>query len=264
MRPGSPTATGPPQWTVVGGFAVLLAGVALGHEDLTAASLLLAATDGETTGSDRTTTRILAWIAVGAAAGGALAWLVAGAVDLPIGTDAVLGLGVALGGGFGTVGRLLTAEDVEPEPETVTVDADDVETGTDAAETALPTGDDLFETHPDPVLYFTETEGGVVVRAVNPAFEETFGISTATAGDTPLSDALMTADRRAELADRAAREPTDRTVTCETVDGDARFRLRSVHLAGDHVHGYLLFTPGESSGPDGATGADTGPDGPAE
>lgn len=198
-----------------------------------------ASADGPS-GSSATTSRLLAWIAAGAVGGGAIAWLVATIGNLSVATQALLGLGVSLGGGVSVVGHLLTTEDVESDPETVTVPTDDE---TESADSPLPTGDDLFETHPDPVLYFAEMGDTPAVRAVNPAFEAAFGISTETAGDAPLSDALMTADRRQELAERAVREPIDRTVTCETVDGQRSVRLRSVLLDGQWTHGYVLFTP---------------------
>lgn len=178
----------------------------------------------------------LAWILAGSALGGAIAWIGADAAAVGLSTRVAGGLGAAVGGGLGGASSLLRVDETEPDgDEEVTVSAAD--SGADA-----PAVDDLFESHVDPVLYYSGEDGQLFVRAVNPAFEERFGASAPTLSETPLAGALGT-DDAGEIVERLADgDAVDRTVACETVDGPATYRIRSVHLPGDRPQGYLQFT----------------------
>jgi len=176
---------------------------------------------------------VVGWIAAGAAVLAGLAVAAQTAFDLPVTRTVALGLGLALGGGVGGVAHLLVADDTEPRTDgTVTVEATDESAAPD------PQPADLFDGHPDPVLYYTGD--GAVVRAANGAFEEQFGVSTGQLDGTPVAEALFLADGESVSRETVTGPGLDRTVTCETPAGETAFRLRTV---GGARSGYVLYTP---------------------
>ncbi|WP_284010059.1 hypothetical protein [Haloarcula pelagica] len=189
--------------------------------------------DGSRFGSVAT---MVAWIGAGAVlvAGGALA--VGSVVDLPLSRTVLGGLGIALGGGIGAVGYIVSVDDIE-HPETdrpaETVELDD-------EEIPAPEPIDLFGGHPDPILYYTDEGYGPVVRAANEAFGATFDVPTARIAGTPLGETLMAVDSAAIDTAAVADDEFEATNTFETATGHREYRLRSV---GDGDDGYLLYTP---------------------
>lgn len=173
------------------------------------------------------------WIVGGAVLFGAIGW---GAVTLALPTLSPvvgLGIGVALGGGFGAVVRLLVIEDTTDTIETVSVDtsSDDV--------AATPEPADLFETHPDSILYYATTGDGPVVRAANDAFVETFDVAETMVDGAPLRDALMFQDTDDIVTAVEKGTQYDAVHVCDTTDGDESFRVR---LAATEASGYVLYT----------------------
>ncbi|MBV0924961.1 PAS domain-containing protein [Halomicroarcula limicola] len=157
-----------------------------------------------------------------------------GFVDLPVSREVALGLGVALGGGLGGVAHLLqSADDLETADETMTVDVSP--SVSDEPEPA-----DLFDGHPDPVLYYAATGHGLVVRAANPAFGDRFDVPPDRLAGTPLSEVLPVAAIETLDAETVLAGGVDTVVTAETPSGPVSFRLRTVDSASS---GYLVFTP---------------------
>ncbi|MBX0295001.1 hypothetical protein EGH23_08945 [Halomicroarcula sp. F27] len=157
-----------------------------------------------------------------------------GLVDLPISRQVSLGLGVALGGGLGGLAHLLQSDDdLGTTDETMTVDV-----SPSVSDGPEPT--DLFDGHPDPVLYYAETGHGLVVRAANRAFGERFDVPPDRLEGTPLSETLPVAGIETLDAETAAAGDVDTVVTAETPSGPVSFRLRTVDGASS---GYLVFTP---------------------
>ncbi|MBX0287770.1 hypothetical protein EGH22_15650 [Halomicroarcula sp. F28] len=155
-------------------------------------------------------------------------------VVLPFSREVAIGLGLALGGGIGGVVRLFRAsEGVESPDQTMTV-------GVDTAEPTAPEPADLFDGHPDPVLYYAAEGHGPIVRAANDAFGETFDVPVERIEGTPLSEALLVAGEETVDADAVTAGGLDRIVDCETTAGTERFQLRTI---GDGETGYLLYTP---------------------
>jgi signal transduction histidine kinase len=96
---------------------------------------------------------------------------------------------------------------------------------------------DLRSAHPDPVVEYGNGAEGVVVRAINPAFRETFAVDGA---DVSLRATLATDDALSAVAGAIqSGDPLDRETVCDTTDGERRFRLRNVPTADG---GYLLYT----------------------
>jgi hypothetical protein len=181
---------------------------------------------------------MVGWIGAGAllVAAGALA--VEATLTLPFSRALLVGLGIALGGGIGAVGYLLSADDIEetePDRETMTVEMD---------EEAIPAPEpvDLFDGHPDPILYYADGGYGPVVRAANESFGATFDVPPGRIAGTPLEETLMTTDSDAVDTESITDPAFETTVECKTGSGVGRFRLRSVDAGGD---GYLLYTPVE-------------------
>ncbi len=175
---------------------------------------------------------VVGWIAVGAVSLAAVLAVLDTVVVLPFSREVAVGLGLALGGGIGGVARLFRPGAPAESPDrTITVDA---------PETPKPEPSDLFDGHPDPVLYYVAEGHGPVVRAVNEAFGETFDVPTARIEGTPLSEALLVTGDETVGADTVMAGGLDRIVDCETTAGAERFRLRTV--AGGET-GYLLYTP---------------------
>jgi len=176
---------------------------------------------------------VVGWIGAGALGLAALMLALDSVVALPLPRQVVVGLGLALGGGIGGVTSLFRTEDTEATDETMTV-------STAATETTTPKPADLFDGHPDPVLYYASEGHGPVVRAANPAFGERFDVPTDRLVGTPLSESLLVAGEETVDADAVTAGGLDRVVTCETTGGTARFRLRTID---GERSGYLLYTP---------------------
>lgn len=172
-------------------------------------------------------------VALGAVVGGAVAWAGAGFVSGLVSPGVAVALGAALGGGLGSVVSLVGSEEATAGEESVTVEMDDG--------TPEPRPADLFEDHPDPLLYYTDSGAGPVVRAANAAFEEAFGVPAASVSDAALADALMVAEGSDDIVDAVASDaPLDRVVTCETPDGTERYRLQRI---GSGADGYVRYLP---------------------
>lgn len=180
---------------------------------------------------------LVSWLVAGATVGGLLGYGVVsvGDVALPVGLG--VGLGVAFGGGLGVVSNLLAIdEEVAREDDRVAIDV-----GGD--EPASPTPADLFDGHPDPVLFVVDEGHGPVVRAANDAYVETFDVTADVVTGAPVADAVMSPEGTEEVAAALADgRPLDVVVECETDDGEHRFRLR---VAGDADARYLVYTPVE-------------------
>jgi len=175
---------------------------------------------------------VVGWIAVGAVALATVLLVLGRVIALPFSTDVAVGLGLALGGGIGGVARLFRADEAPQTPDrTMTVDSD-----------AMPSPEpaDLFDGHPDPVLYYAAEGHGPVIRAANAAFGETFDLPVERIEGAPLSEALLVTGDGTVEAEAVAAGGLDRIVDCETTVGTERFRLRTV---GNGDTGYLLYTP---------------------
>jgi len=175
----------------------------------------------------------LVWIAAGAGVVGALGWAAGVALGLPPTT--LLGAGLAVGGGVGAGARYLTVAEEAETGEAVTV-----EMGRNGDPDPEPV--DLFEASPDPILFYGPGEDGrPVVRAANPAFEETMGAETTALAGTPLAEALFVVEDAADAADAvAAGESPAEPVVCETAAGRAEFRLRVAPVG---EAGYVVYAP---------------------
>lgn len=218
------------RWFAVGVTALALA--ATGGSGLATATLLLA---GGPDRRSRGMAGLVGWIVGGALLGGAVGYGAHSAVQLPLSTAGAVGLGVALGGGLGGISHLLSTED----PAT----ADDERMTVDMAgeSTATPRPADLFDDHPDPVLFVTDAGGGPVVRAANDAYEQAFDLPTTAIEDAPLDEVLRAAEEADAIAARVADgDDVDEVLPFETPEGRRRYRVRSVGASDD---GYLLFTP---------------------
>jgi hypothetical protein len=181
---------------------------------------------------------VVGWIGAGAISLAALMLTLDLVFDLPLSRSVAVGLGLALGGGIGGVANLLRGGDrVETEDETMTVDV-----ATQA--TTEPQPADLFDGHPDPVLYYAAAGHGPVVRAANDAFAETFDVPADQLAGTPLSETLLVAGEETVSAEAVLAGDVDTVVDCTVPEGIARFRLRTV---GSDDTGYLLYTPVETA-----------------
>lgn len=178
---------------------------------------------------------IVGWIAVGALLLGALMLAVDRAVGLPLSRAVAVGLGLALGGGLGGLANLLQGgERPTTSDETVAVAPEPT--------TPDPQPADLFDGHPDPVLYYADEDHGPMVLAANDAFGETFDVPPDRLPGTPLSEAMLVTGDQTVGAEAVTAGGLDGVVRCETSDGGGRFRLRTVQR--DDI-GYLLYTPVE-------------------
>ena len=181
---------------------------------------------------------IVGWIGAGAISLAAVLLALDLVVDLPFPRQVALVLGLAMGGGLGGVAKFLReGELVDQRDETMTV-------GVEPDTTPEPQPADLFDGHPDPVLYYTEAGHGPVVRAANRAFGETFDVPPARLTDTPLSEAMLVAGEETVGVEQVIDGSVDSVVSCSVPDGTASFRLRSV---GTDRTGYLLYTPVSSA-----------------
>ncbi len=237
FRDRSRVIGGTPRLVLAGALA--LAGVAAGGVDGSAAATPLLFLG--LTGRD-TVYGLVGWIAGGAGILGVLLWGLGEVLSLAVAPDLLLGSGIAIGGGLGGVIRLLAlGSDPQDTAETVTFERE----ADDAEPTPEPRPADLFEASQDPILYFDEGGDGPVVRAVNPAFEGSFGVTAAAVEDAPLGDACMVSSGVETLV-AAASEGRDyrETVACETSGGDEEYRLSTATVSDEAgTRGYLLYTP---------------------
>ncbi|WP_336337768.1 hypothetical protein [Haloarcula brevis] len=177
---------------------------------------------------------ILGWIGAGAVVLATVALLVQSTLSLGLSEQVTVGLGLALGGGVGGVSYLLfTDSPGESADETVSVSAD-------AEATPEPQPVDLFDGHPDPVLYFADDGHGPVVRAANEAFGTTFDVPADRLTGTALSEALLVAGIDEVDAESVNTADLDVVALSTAHDEPTRFRLRT---AGVPSTGYLLLTP---------------------
>ena len=189
----------------------------------------------------RSMTGLVGAIAAGALGLGTVAWLVATQTAIvAAGPTLVTGLGIAVGGGLGSLVWLLGLGDSEAtEADTVTVEMEGDETSQPAPEPV-----DLFEANPDPICFYAEAADGPVVRAVNPAFERVFGVSSAALDGEPLADGALVGDDGAALVEAArAGRSFDEVCTCETADGERAMRVRIAATGRGRSDGYVLYSP---------------------
>lgn len=176
---------------------------------------------------------LLTGIAVGALSGAVTGYVAVAVAEIPLAMSGAVGLGVALGGGLGVVTNYLATGEEESVDETMTVEREPDHAG--------PRPADLFDDHPDPVLYVADEGHGPVVRAANDAYGETFDVPVDAVIGAPLEDAVLAGEDTDAVVSRvAAGEGVDTVVSCETSDGERRFRLRT---AGTDDDGYLVYTP---------------------
>lgn len=182
---------------------------------------------------------VVGWIGAGAITFATLLLVLDLMVGLPFPRPVAVGLGLAMGGGMGGVANLLRGgEQATTSDEMMTVDVEG-----EGESTPTPQPADLFDDHPDPVLYYATEGHGPVVRAANEAFGKTFDVPPERLAGTPLSEALLVAGEDTVDADAVTAGGVDVIVRCDTADGSASFRLRTV---GATDNGYLLYTPTRS------------------
>ncbi|WP_254840888.1 PAS domain S-box protein [Natronomonas marina] len=93
----------------------------------------------------------------------------------------------------------------------------------------------LFERSPDPITDAVLTDHGPLLREVNPAFAETFGVDRETARGRSTNDLIVPDDHREEAERLDVLDPSDllepTEVVRETADGQGTFLFRGVHYA---------------------------------
>ncbi|MEF8974271.1 MAG: hypothetical protein V5A15_05225 [Haloarcula sp.] len=177
---------------------------------------------------------VVGWIGAGAVVLATVALAVQSVFSLGVSEQVTVGLGLALGGGVGGVSYLLMTDSPdETADETVTV-------STDAEHAPEPQPIDLFDGHPDPVLYFVDEGHGPVVRAANEAFGTTFDVPADRLDGTALSEALLVAGIDEVDAERVSTPDLDVVALSTAHDEPRQYRLRT---AGVPSTGYLLLTP---------------------
>jgi hypothetical protein len=197
-----------------------------------AVSLLLA---GLTSAREFELLPLVLWLAGGAVVGGLVGWGAA-TVFSPANTLIGFGFGFAIGGGLGAVSRLISDE-AEPEPpESVTVSMEGQQ------DDPGPQPVDLFEAHPDPLLYYVDGGEGPVVRAANRAFAEAFGVSAGVVEGAALADALMVDGRASDVVDAAAEGGGFDEVLAGEEGGEFRVRVAAVSDEAG-ARGYVLYSP---------------------
>jgi signal transduction histidine kinase len=99
---------------------------------------------------------------------------------------------------------------------------------------------EFLTVHPDPIIRYGRSTDGIVIEAINAAFESTFGASTTENGGVSLQATLASDGTVSAVAEAIeAGDPVDRRVTCPVAEGTRPFRLR--HIPGDGG-GYLVYT----------------------
>jgi hypothetical protein len=177
---------------------------------------------------------VVGWIGVGAVVLATVALAVQSVFSLGLSEQVTVGLGLALGGGLGGVSYILVTDSPgETTDETMTVSPD-------VEQTSEPQPVDLFDGHPDPVLYFADEGHGPVVRAANEAFGTTFDVPSDRLDGTALSEALLVAGIDEVDAETVSTTDIDVVALSTALDEPRQFRLRT---AGVPSTGYLLLTP---------------------
>lgn len=190
------------------------------------------------TGDPGSIVELVAWLAIGAVVLGAVGW--AAITVLVPDVDPTLGLmgGIAVGGGLGTVVRLMTVPEAEDTGESVTI-----ETGTDEDSTPEPRPADLFEASPDPMVYYAAGSDSATALAVNPAYREAFLPDDAIVEGTPVADLLDVAASGPILAAIDDAEHQEDRVEMETSDGVRTYRVRVIPGHEGSTSGYVTMTP---------------------
>lgn len=226
----TPAASGLACLAVFVCLGVFAPGVA-GPQDVAVATLLATASTRRLRGVGG----LLTGIVVGSLSGAVVGYVAVAVFGVPLAMSGAIGLGVALGGGLGVVTNYVATGEGETTDETMTVERE--------PDHPEPTPADLFDDHPDPVLYVADDGHGPVVRAANEAYGETFDVPVDAVIGAPLEDAVLAGnDTETVVTAVTAGEPLDTVVTCETSDAERSFRLRT---AGSDDDGYLLYTPRE-------------------
>jgi len=195
----------------------------------------LAATVLATVGTHRLrgVSGLVTGLVVGAALGGAIGYAAVSMLSVPLSMLGAVGLGVALGGGVGVVTNYLATGDGGDVDETMTVEREPRQAG--------PTPADLFDDHPDPVLYVADEGHGPVVRAANEAYGALFDVPVDAVIGAPLEEAVLVGDETETVVEAVQTGVAlDTVVTCQTGTGERPIRLRT---AGTGTDGYLLYTP---------------------
>jgi len=177
---------------------------------------------------------VIGWIGAGAVVLATVALVVQSVFALDLSEQLTVGLGLAIGGGLGGVTYLLVTDSPgETADETMTV-------STDTEQAPEPQPIDLFDGHPDPVLYYVDEGHGPVVRAANEAFGSTFDVPSDRLDGTALSEALLVAGIDEVDAETVSATDLDVVALSTAHDEPRQFRLRT---AGVPSAGYLLLTP---------------------
>jgi len=178
---------------------------------------------------------LLSGLVIGAFIGAGIGYAAVTVLGAPITLIGAVSLGLALGGGLGVVTNYLVTGDEGSVDETMTVEREPAQ--------ATPTPADLFDEHPDPVLYVADEGHGPVVRAANAAYGTVFDIPADAVLGAPLEEAVLAGDDTERVVTAVeAGERLDAVVTCETGDGERTFRIRTAGAGDD---GYLVYTPVE-------------------
>lgn len=229
-------------WNVLWGVVVIAAGVGVSVGVLWAPTsgsyaLTVPVLVGGAVAGREGLAALVGWIVGGVVLGAALGYGAHGIGVVPLTQLGATGMGAALGGGVGALVNFVSVGEAELESDDgVTVDMG-------REETPEPRPADLFDDHPDPVLYVADEGGGPIVRAANDAYGVAFDLPSTTLSGAPLADALVVLDdTEAVVESLAAGGPIDREAVVETATGETTFRVRSV---GDPADGYVLFTPVE-------------------
>ncbi|GAB6879656.1 hypothetical protein JCM17823_19300 [Halorubrum gandharaense] len=181
--------------------------------------------------------RVWAWIAVGVVAMGVItAWTVGVGVSLTSGAPFVLLSNVTAGVALGVV---LGAYDV-------TTRRREHAYG-EARETLQRERDRLaalFESVPNPTVYYEHVDGDPIVRDVNPAFEDVFGYAESEVRGSSIDAYIVPPDARSEanrLNDRLMNEDLQASVTRTTAEGEREFLLYTVMLPDDPHRGFATY-----------------------
>jgi len=106
----------------------------------------------------------------------------------------------------------------------------------------------LFENSTDSIVEVEFVDQDPIVRGVNQAFEQTFGIEEVQLKGKPLDNFVVPSNRREdsrEIIDRAIDgERFETEIVRETTDGERTFRLRAIPLekSGIQSDGYAVYT----------------------
>lgn len=189
------------------------------------------------TGDPGSILELAASLVIGAVILGAIGWVSVSVLAPEM--DPVLGVmaGIAVGGGFGVVIRLLTVPEAEDTGESVTID-----TSGEGKRTSEPRPADLFEASPDPMVYYTARSDPAIALAVNPAFREAFGPDEGAVEGTPLADLLDVAASGpvVDAIEEAAHH--EERVEMETSEGTRTFRVRVIPGGEGSASGYVTMT----------------------